>query len=210
LLINGAERNADPRRDQPTLVRTNVQLTDDGLYEVLISNPVATTISSATLTVLSNTIIVIPPITQSVITGSVVTVSVEAFGNPLPFGYEWRRGSTTAASNTLNSYVDFFTFTAPTNVTTQLYRVVVRNRANQSTTANAQFNITTLIDTDGDGIPDNWESSFGMNTNSAADGGLDTDGDGLSNRAEYWRERTRRIRRVTCGSICRSSPVWRR
>jgi hypothetical protein len=169
----------------PTLIRTNVQLADDGLYDVLISNPVATVISSATLTVLSNTVITLAPISQSVITGAVVTVSVEAFGNPLPFGYEWRRGSATVASNTANSYANFFTFTAPTNITTQLYRVVVRNVANPSTTANAQFNITTLADTDADGIPDVWESNFGMNTNRAADGALDFDLDGMSNYAEY-------------------------
>jgi hypothetical protein len=174
-----------PGATSATLIRTNAQLADDGLYDVLISNPVATTISSANVTVLSNTIIVLAPLTQSVITGSVVTVSVEAFGNPLPFSYEWRRGSVSVITNTANSYVGFWTFTAPTNLTTQLYRVVVRNQANQSTTANAQFNITTLVDTDGDGIPDAWESSFGMNTNNAADRNLDTDGDGLSNHAEY-------------------------
>ena len=40
-------------------------------------------------------------------------------------------------------------------------------------------------DTDGDGIPDWWETLHGYNPNLAADATLDTDGDGQSNKAEY-------------------------
>ncbi len=40
-------------------------------------------------------------------------------------------------------------------------------------------------DTDGDGIPDWWETLHGYNPNVAADAALDTDGDGQSNKAEY-------------------------
>lgn len=40
-------------------------------------------------------------------------------------------------------------------------------------------------DTDGDGMPDFWESFFGLNPNSATDASTDLDGDGMSNVAEY-------------------------
>ena len=40
-------------------------------------------------------------------------------------------------------------------------------------------------DTDGDGIPDWWETLHGLNPNLAADATLDTDGDGQTNKAEY-------------------------
>jgi hypothetical protein len=41
------------------------------------------------------------------------------------------------------------------------------------------------VDTDGDGLPDLWEMSNGLNPALAGDAALDLDGDGLSNAAEF-------------------------
>jgi hypothetical protein len=41
------------------------------------------------------------------------------------------------------------------------------------------------LDTDGDGMPDDWERSKGLNPKSAADGRLDPDGDGYTNVEDY-------------------------
>jgi hypothetical protein len=41
------------------------------------------------------------------------------------------------------------------------------------------------MDTDGDGMPDDWEDLYNFNRNSAADAALDADGDGLTNLEEY-------------------------
>jgi hypothetical protein len=67
----------------------------------------------------------------------------------------------------------------------QPWRVVVRNLANPGTAANITFTVTTLLDVDSDGIPDNWESDFGFNPGSAADRDLDSDNDGATNWEEY-------------------------
>lgn len=44
---------------------------------------------------------------------------------------------------------------------------------------------TTIVDTDHDGIPDNWEIQFGLNPMDAADAGQDWDADGMVNLHEY-------------------------
>ena len=41
------------------------------------------------------------------------------------------------------------------------------------------------LDTDGDGIPDAWEITHGLNRTNPADAALDSDGDGTSNLNEY-------------------------
>lgn len=43
----------------------------------------------------------------------------------------------------------------------------------------------SLPDTDGDGIPDAWETANGFNSSLASDATLDTDGDGMSNLDEF-------------------------
>jgi hypothetical protein len=40
-------------------------------------------------------------------------------------------------------------------------------------------------DGDGDGLPDNWELAYGLNSNNPADATADSDGDGLTNGQEY-------------------------
>lgn len=54
---------------------------------------------------------------------------------------------------------------------------------NNNTTA---FAVNLWLDTDGDGMPDDWEAQYSfLSPTTAADAALDYDGDGLSNYAEY-------------------------
>jgi hypothetical protein len=50
---------------------------------------------------------------------------------------------------------------------------------------NVAWNLTVLPDSDGDGLPDAWETGHGLNSSEAADALLDSDGDGQTNLAEY-------------------------
>jgi glucose/arabinose dehydrogenase len=69
------------------------------------------------------------------------------------------------------------------------YRIVltVTDSAGLSTTAEANLypDCPEVVDTDGDGISDEWELAYGLNPNLASDASLDLDGDGFTNLKEF-------------------------
>ena len=51
---------------------------------------------------------------------------------------------------------------------------------------NLTYNLAQLpVDTDGDGMPDEWELKYGLDPKNPNDGALDSDGDGYTNIEEY-------------------------
>ena len=80
----------------------------------------------------------------------------------------------------------FFTFTVPNMATSLTYRAVLKNLANpQPGIITSIATITVLVDSDNDGLPDAWESTYDFATNNVADAALDADGDAMANWQEY-------------------------
>ncbi len=176
-----------------TLIISNVTMADFGDYSCALTDGAGTLVSpSATLYPLVRPTILIPLLnqTQTVVAGSSFPVSaVLGNGWPPPFGYQWRAGSTVVNFLSDSSKTNFFVY--PSNniasgaVTGATYRVVVTNRASTNLTISVPFYITTLADTEREGIPDSVENALGLDPNNATDAVLDQDSDGISNRAEY-------------------------
>ena len=192
--VNGAPI---PGANAASLTITNVQLEHEGDYDCAITDSIATVYTrSARLLPLLQPRIIVRPADQTVAEGSAFTMSVEVTGNPLPMAYSWRRnlGSLVVNTNQGNYTSNFVTLTTESaslrltnGITASNYfmRVIIFNEANRSPGITTNFTITVLADTDRDGIPDSVETSLGLDANSAADAGLDLDGDTMSNRAEF-------------------------
>ncbi len=111
--------------------------------------------------------------------GQTAVFSVMVTGAP-PIWYRWIRGG----SPYITSSVPILVLTnvqASTSI-----RVASTNIASGPGGVNSRtVQLTVHPDFDGDGVGDPWEAQYGFNTNSLADGDLDFDGDGMSNRDEY-------------------------
>jgi hypothetical protein len=203
-----------PGATNATLALTNCQLSNAGVFDVAVSNsfgPVAS--APAALGILINPAITVQPLGQSVALGGSVTLSVAITGSPAPFVFEWRRGSIGVWTNVTSEPASFFTLTNVQTNQAGNYRVVIKNAANpQPGIISSNAGLTVLADADGDGVPDDWEIAHGLDVTSSADGGLDRDGDGASNREEYLAgtdpddpQSFLRIESISCDNI----PAWR-
>ena len=115
--------------------------------------------------------------------GGVATLSIEVDGTP-PFTFQWRRVPGLGYFSTLAAQgaQGFWHVTNAGLADMGGYAVIVTN-AFGSTFSRAQLVLS--IDSDGDGLPDQWETNLGLNTNDLTDALLDLDGDGVSNVEEY-------------------------
>ena len=167
-----------------SLTISNVQPADGGAYDVKITSAEGAVLSAAArLYPLVTPVILRQPLSQAVVAGGTVTLSVAFTGSPAPFSNEWRRSSTPVATHVLNlnESVDFLTFTVPNAPTTVQYRAWIRNLATSASgISSATATITVLADANANGLPDVWESAYGIN-----DPNADSDGDGMRNWQEY-------------------------
>ena len=164
----------------------NAQASHSGQYSVRLSNGSGTYQSDpANLIVLVAPRIIQNPLSQSIVAGGAVTFSASVFGDPASFTYEWRKLTAVVKleiSNETNSFL------ALANVSANdagMYRLIARNQANPTGVSSLFATLTVLADSDGDGMPDAWESAHGLSPGDANDAVEDADGDGLKNSEEY-------------------------
>jgi hypothetical protein len=69
--------------------------------------------------------------------------------------------------------------------TTYHYRVTITSSFGTSFGNDMTFTTGAFIDSDGDGMPDDYENDNHFNPSDSSDAALDSDGDGISNLAEY-------------------------
>ncbi len=171
-----------------TLTRTNVQLAEDGTsYTVLASGKPPSVLSEAAiLTVFSKPIITSQPTptNQTVLAGSTVSMSVSAVGT-LPLSYSWRLNGTKVTNITLNSFTCTYTIQNVQTNQAGSYKVGITNVVGSASALTAAAVLNVLADSDHDGMPDVWESLYGLNPNNPNDAAQDADLDGMTNWQEY-------------------------
>jgi hypothetical protein len=189
--LNGVDL---PGETNPFLSLKRVTTASEGAYAVVVADANGSVVSPpASLVIPVRPTFVQAPLTQCVVTGGNVTFSAQITGNPAPFTYQWRKGSSLANSTivyqgTTSEKTAFPTLTNVQPADTGVYRLYLVNAAVPdltSTSPNRTWTLTVLPDTDDDGLPDEWETAHGLNPASAADAVVDSDGDGLSHLAEF-------------------------
>lgn len=172
-----------PDGTNATLVVSNANFNQhEGTYDVVVSDAISSATSKpAKLTVLlSPTILIAPPTNYVVVSNGTLAASVVMRGNPPPFYFRWNEGSSLRYAATNEFYTNYLTYSPITNFAPRTWRIIITNEANVAPTAFAQFSVGASVDTDGDGLPDDWEGTYGL-----SNAGADDDQDGMSNRAEY-------------------------
>jgi hypothetical protein len=169
---------------------TNVTALQAGVYDVVVSDATrATPSEAASLRVLGTPVIVQQPLGITMPRGSDAAFSVEVTNTALlPISYEWRKDGVTVSRRTVAARMDFLTLTPVQPDDAGAYSVEVSNRASgvpgfMSDTVTLQ--VEELIDSDGDGLPDAFESAHGLDLRNPADAQADADQDGASNLEEY-------------------------
>jgi len=116
-------------------------INDSGSYTVIITNSVgSTTSNSAVLTINSAPVITTQPVSQSVVAGSTVTLSVLANGSGT-ISYQWQKNATSISGATSSTY----TISSTSVSDSANYSVVVTNSFGSVTSTVSTLTVTSAV-----------------------------------------------------------------
>ncbi len=175
-----------PGATATNLVLANVSLQHAGDYAARVTDGNGSITSNpARLTVLVRPTVTLPPASQTAVVGETVVFSTAAVGT-LPMGYSWRRNGRIVTNILISQFTCFWAISNVQLTDNGNYQMGVTNAAGIATGGLTPIAVLTVLeDTDGDGMPDPWESAHGLDPAFAGDAVLDSDGDGASNADEY-------------------------
>ena len=166
---------------------SNAALDHVGDYSVHISNPLGSVSASAYVAVLVPPRFILQPLAQTVVEGDDATFRAAVTGLP-PFAFRWRRPGVAAISNAIGHDTPIITITnVPLSYSNNTIDCIASNpvRPAPGGIQSTIVRLYVLPDTDGDRLPNVWETANGFDLDDPGDAGTDADGDGISNRDEY-------------------------
>jgi hypothetical protein len=163
----------------------DVQAVHDGFYDVVVTDGIGPITSrAARLTVLIRPGVLNLVTNYFVVQGGDVTLSLEVEGT-LPMSYRWRSNFTTLTQETIDQHQSFLRL-SNVQPSSARYSVVLTNQAFYLPGVLSPYiELTVLVDTDNDGLPDEWELRYGLDPATPGQADLDGDQDGQTNGEEY-------------------------
>jgi hypothetical protein len=166
----------------------------DGVYSAVCADDLGSAISlPAQLTVLLPPVLEapVPPVHLTAVAGETLTLGVQLQGT-LPIYCRWRLFRPGPSGQILSDQIlternSYITFPVTTNSAGAYTVILTNNVGGFANVARTNAILIVLADTDGDLLPDVYETEHGLRRDDPSDGlpDADADGDGSSNRAEY-------------------------
>jgi len=152
-----------PGATSSSLIVSNATLANEGAYDVLVTDDVATIPSApATLSIWVNPFITQQPLGLTLAAGSNVTFSVTARGHPLPFGYRWRRNGILYTFVSTNSTNATLTLNNVSNLNAGAWTVVVTNQANITGAISTNATLTVVTPPTNQVVPVGGTATFAV------------------------------------------------